>query len=53
MPTRSYLSQVELPLSFGLGTNSTVERLEVIALDGTTWEVPVPAVDRTIEVEHP
>ncbi|MSU37467.1 MAG: CRTAC1 family protein [Pedosphaera sp.] len=29
MPTRSYLSQSELPLTFGLGTNTIVDRVEV------------------------
>ncbi len=29
MPSRSYLTQVELPLTFGLGTASTIDRIEV------------------------
>ncbi len=30
MPTRSYLSQVELPVTFGLGGAGTIDRLEII-----------------------
>ena len=39
MPTRSYLSQVELPLTFGLGTAETIEHVTVRWPDGTieTW----------------
>ena len=39
MPSRSYLAQVELPLTFGLGNASRVERLEVQWPDGSmeTW----------------
>lgn len=29
MPTKSYLSQSELPLTFGLGTNQTVDEVEI------------------------
>ncbi len=53
MPTRSYLSQVELPVTFGLGSATEVERLEVIWPDGTRSEHPVPAIDQLIEVRHP
>ena len=35
MPTRSYLSQVELPLLFGLGDDQVVDRIEVLWPDGT------------------
>ena len=34
-PSRSYLSQTETPLTFGLGSFQTVERLEVTWPDGT------------------
>ena len=34
MPTRSYLTQVELPLTFGLGTASSVNRVEVLWPNG-------------------
>ncbi|MBI4161088.1 MAG: VCBS repeat-containing protein [Acidobacteria bacterium] len=50
MPTRSYLSQVELPVTFGLGQEAAVESVRVLWPDGTVQEVEVPGVDRLIEV---
>jgi len=35
MPTRSYLTQVELPLTFGLGDAKQIDSLEVQWSDGT------------------
>jgi len=52
-PSRSYLTQVELPLTFGLGTNEQVERLVVRWPGGATQEVTVEGVDRVIEVTEP
>lgn len=52
MPSRSYLSAVDLPLSFGLGEAEAVDSLEVIWPDGTSQSVPVPGVDREIVVEQ-
>nr|VFK20014.1 MAG: Repeat domain-containing protein [Candidatus Kentron sp. LPFa] len=39
MPTRSYLSQVELPLTFGLGAAKTIDRVRVSWPDGAEQEV--------------
>ena len=50
MPTRSYLSQVELPLTFGLGTAQDVERVEVRWPDGTTEVVEDVPIDRLTEI---
>ena len=50
MPTRSYLSQVELPVTFGLATAERVDELRVLWPDGTLERVTVPEVDRTIQV---
>ena len=50
MPTRSYLSQVERTLTFGLGSAEKVDRLQVRWTDGTTQEVKVAGVDRVVEV---
>jgi hypothetical protein len=51
-PTRSYLSQSELPLTFGLGSATNVESLTVTWPDGQVQEVPVPAVDSLLVVER-
>ncbi len=48
-PTRSYLSQVELPLTFGLGEDA-VQSLKVTWPDGRAQEIDVPEVNRQIEV---
>ena len=50
MPTRSYLSQVELPLTFGLGSRATVDSLVVEWPDGTRQTVEVSRVDTTLDV---
>jgi hypothetical protein len=52
MPTRSYMSQVELPVTFGLGPATTVEALRVVWPDGSAQDVPVDAVDRRIVVRQ-
>jgi enediyne biosynthesis protein E4 len=49
-PTRSYLSQVELPVTFGLGTETEVESLTIRWPDGTVQPVKVEAVNRTVLV---
>lgn len=51
-PARSYLSQCELPLTFGLGTGDAVESLSVRWPDGKEQSVDVPGVDREIVVER-
>jgi len=50
MPTRSYGSQVELPLTFGLGAATTVDAARVRWPDGTVQEISVAGVDRMIVV---
>jgi hypothetical protein len=51
-PARSYLSQVELPVTFGLGARTAVERLRVAWPDGHAEEIPVPGVDRLLTVRQ-
>ena len=52
-PTRSYLSQSELPVTLGLGAKGSIEALEVVWADGTRQSVPVPeSLDRTLEVRR-
>lgn len=48
-PTRSYLSQVELPVTIGLGTDELTS-VQVTWPDGKTQAVEIAGVDRLIEV---
>jgi len=52
MPTRGYLSQVELPVTFGLGAADNVERLRVVWPDGSEQELVPEAVDTTLVIEQ-
>jgi hypothetical protein len=52
MPTRSYLSQMELPVTFGLGRLSTGVTVRVSWPDGFTQEIDDVAVDRILEVRR-
>jgi enediyne biosynthesis protein E4 len=52
MPTKSYLSQSEAPVTFGLGTAEKVESLTVTWPDGSQLEVPVSGLDRELVVEQ-
>ena len=53
MPTRSYLSQVELPVTFGLGEIDAVEKLVVHWSDGSTQQLLAPKIDRLHEIRQP
>ena len=46
MPTRSYLSQSELPVTFGLGNATQVDALEITWPDGTVQKVAPPPIDK-------
>ena len=50
MPTRSYQSQVELPVTFGLGKADTVKDVTIRWPDGATQSVSVAKVDQRLEV---
>jgi hypothetical protein len=52
MPTRSYLSQVELPVTFGLGGRETAVMVRVVWPDGVVEEVGPVEVDRAVEVRR-
>jgi hypothetical protein len=52
MPTRSYISQVELPVTFGLGHSDQVEQVTVTWPDGTQQEVTIDGLNQTYEVEQ-
>ena len=53
MPTRGYLSQVELPVTFGLGLHEEDLTLAITWPDGTHQEVPVEGGDRLVVIEQP
>jgi hypothetical protein len=50
MPTRSYLSQIELPVTVGLGNQTTIEHARVVWPDGTTQDVPNVKIDGLTKV---
>jgi hypothetical protein len=53
MPSRSYLSQVELPVTFGLGECERVEKVVVTWPDGTRQELTELAVDQLHIISQP
>jgi hypothetical protein len=53
MPTRSYLSQSELPLTFGLGTSKPPDELQITWPDGQQQTVPITTVDGMMTVKQP
>jgi enediyne biosynthesis protein E4 len=46
MPTHSYLSQSELPVTLGLGNATKVDSLEIVWPGGVVQKVPAPPVDQ-------
>jgi hypothetical protein len=52
MPTRSYLSQVELPITVGLGAATQIERLQVEWPDGTIQERTDVSPDTVVVIEQ-
>lgn len=52
MPTRSYLSQVERPVTFGLGAAERVDAMRIHWPGGSTQDVTVDAVDAILHVEQ-
>jgi len=50
MPTRSYLSQVELPVTFGLNTAQRIEKLEVEWPGGGIQRVPDVPLNTTLHI---
>ena len=50
MPTCSYQSQIELPLTFGLGKDENIRHLAVAWPNGERQVVPVDEVDRLLDV---
>jgi hypothetical protein len=52
MPTRSYLSQVELPVTFGLGKAERAQSLVVRWADGSVQEIKEPSLDQLLTIEQ-
>lgn len=52
MPSRGYLSQIELPVTFGLGPLDRVESLHIIWPDGSTQVLAPKAVDTSLVIEQ-
>jgi len=52
MPTRSYLSQVELPITFGLGKADQIDSLSIRWPDGKEQTVGEVKVDQLNEIEQ-
>ncbi|WP_376694943.1 CRTAC1 family protein [Wenzhouxiangella sp. EGI_FJ10305] len=51
MPARSYLSSVELPVTFGLGETDKVDRITITWPDGSEFERTNPPVNRTLVIQ--
>jgi len=52
MPSRSYLAQVELPVTFGLGNLEHVDRVEVTWPDGEKRDLLDVKADQMLELAH-
>lgn len=53
MPTRSYLTQVELPVTFGLDTQDRIDSLRIIWPDGSEQVVGDIVIDSILTVRQP
>ncbi len=52
IPTRSFLSQVELPLTFGLGRHETVDSVQITWPDGRVQTLVPQRIDTTLTVSQ-
>ncbi|TNF92063.1 MAG: CRTAC1 family protein [Gammaproteobacteria bacterium] len=50
MPTRSYMSQVEKTVTFGLGNHTSVDSLKIIWPGGAEQHIKVNEIDTTLDV---
>ena len=52
-PTHGYLSQSELPVTFGLGQTAEIEKLEIRWPSGANQEIAGPQPDQVLILEEP
>jgi enediyne biosynthesis protein E4 len=52
-PTHGYLSQSELPVTFGLGKSAEIERVEILWPDGSKQEIAAPKADQLLHISQP
>lgn len=52
-PTHGYLSQSELPVTFGLGPAKQVDKLEILWPNGQKQEITEPKLDQLLAVDQP
>ena len=53
MPARSFLSQVELPVTFGLGKQDSIDDLNIRWPDGSSQSLTTVEIDTTLTVIQP
>ena len=53
MPTRSYLSQSELPVTIGLGKATRIESVEITWPSGAPQKLASPTIDRLTTITEP
>jgi hypothetical protein len=53
MPTRSYLSQSELPVTLGLGNATKIDSLEIVWPSGTKQKVDSPPTEQLTVITEP
>ena len=53
MPTRSYLSQSELPVTIGLGNADRADEITILWPDGTRQKLESARIDGLTVVEQP
>ncbi len=53
MPTKSYLSQSELPVTFGLGKATAIDGIQIRWPDGKIQIPTVGGIDREVEIREP
>ena len=53
MPTRSYLSQSELPVTIGLGPSPQIDELTIVWPSGTVQSIALPPLNQQVTIKEP